>query len=61
MKHTDFIFWTEILKKQNNNLEERIDDYIAKPHGNMLYLLKAQAIQISLTVERIANLEGVKL
>ena len=61
MNHNDFIFWTEVLRKQQNLLEERVTDYIEKPMGHKLYLIKANAIYISLTAERIAALEGVKI
>lgn len=61
MKQIDFIFWTEVLEKQQRNLEKEIQAYITKPTSYQLYIIKANAIHISLTAERIAALEGVKL
>ena len=61
MNHNDFIFWTEVLRKQQKNLETRIDNYISTPKSIDLYLIKASALQITLTAERLAALEGVKI
>lgn len=61
MNNIDFIFWTEVLTKQQKNLDKEIQAYIKKPSTTQLYLVKANAIHISLTSERIAALEGVKL
>lgn len=61
MNNIDFAFWTEVLRKQQVNLSERIEEYITNPKEHMLYLIKANAIHISLTAKRIAALEGVKL
>ena len=64
MNFVEHVFWTEVLSKQMNNLRKEIEAYTDnydKKSFHDLYLIKANAIHKSLTCQRIAALEGVKI